>query len=236
MIPIPSRFGDLIVIGSEYAPHGSAPHAGRVLLTILTCDWKISTCSPPIASGSWNITATAVFIPAVASTGARPRAISSNAILPGCALSMPTRYHSKHAIRGPTYLNCKARYMADDCVNICGDYHIIMSSKGRTLRVLAKGGMNIQSGDPVELVLYTGERLSDAKVELVQKPMDRFSTMNEPFCRNKAWTPGLKSGRGLSKAYAIILDREVNIAARWCYLFRQPNGQRLCCERLRLRF
>ena len=48
--------------------------------------------------------------------------------------------------------------MGDDCVNICGDYHMIMASQGRQLRVVAKHSMNIQSGDPVELVTYDGLR------------------------------------------------------------------------------
>lgn len=53
-------------------------------------------------------------------------------------------FHSKHAVKGPPYLECAARFMGDDCVNICGDYHLIMSSHGRELRVLAKHDMNIQ--------------------------------------------------------------------------------------------
>jgi hypothetical protein len=37
--------------------------------------------------------------------------------------------------------------MADDAVNINGDYHLVMATEGRELRVLAKHGMNIEPGD-----------------------------------------------------------------------------------------
>ena len=62
-------------------------------------------------------------------------------------------FHSKHAVKGPAYVECTARFMGDDCINICGDYHMIMASCGKQLRVLAKHAMNIQPGDPVELVI-----------------------------------------------------------------------------------
>jgi hypothetical protein len=29
-------------------------------------------------------------------------------------------YHSKHAVKGPAYIECTARFMGDDCINIRG--------------------------------------------------------------------------------------------------------------------
>ena len=46
--------------------------------------------------------------------------------------------------------------MGDDCVNICGDYHLVTSATDTQLRVLAKQGMDIVKGDLVELELRAG--------------------------------------------------------------------------------
>jgi hypothetical protein len=206
----PEQVGDLIVIGSEYAPHGSAAHAvecsssGNVRLENIelfasncfgfleyNCDGgvyahcQVDRRSPeddPIKRAS-------------------PRLRSLNA----------DAYHSKHASKGPSYLECTARFMGDDCINICGDYHMIMSSQGQELRVLAKGNMNIQPGDPVELVLYTGERLPDAKAVSIQ-PAGSILEDERAFLARQNLDAGLKSARGLRKAFIVSLDREVSIS------------------------
>jgi hypothetical protein len=206
----PEQVGDLIVIGSEYAPHGSAAHAvecsssGNVRLENIelfasncfgfleyNCDGgvyahcQVDRRSPeddPIKRAS-------------------PRLRSLNA----------DAYHSKHASKGPSYLECMARFMGDDCINICGDYHMIMSSQGQELRVLAKGNMNIQPGDPVELVLYTGERLPDAKAVSIQ-PAGSILEDERAFLAKQNLDAGLKSARGLRKAFIVSLDREVSIS------------------------
>ncbi|MGO8925549.1 MAG: hypothetical protein ACLQU3_01305 [Limisphaerales bacterium] len=61
-----------------------------------------------------------------------------------------------------------------------------MSSQGRELRVLAKGNMNIQPGDPLELVLYTGGRLPDAKAVSVQ-PAGAILEDKRAFLANRTW-------------------------------------------------
>ena len=98
--------------------------------------------------------------------------------------------------------------MGDDCINICGDYHMIMASQGRSLRVLAKGQMNIQPGDPVELVLYSGERLPDA-VAVAVEPSGSIRDDEKAFLARQALDANLKSARGLGNAFTIALDREV---------------------------
>jgi len=40
---------------------------------------------------------------------------------------------------------------------------MIMATQGKELRVLSKHNMNIQPGDPVELVSYDGQRLPKRK-------------------------------------------------------------------------
>jgi len=73
-------------------------------------------------------------------------------------------FHSKHAVRGPQLIGCTAKYQGDDCVNICGEYYMVMGSNQNTIRMLSRHKSNISINDSVELVSYTGERLADAKV------------------------------------------------------------------------
>ena len=77
-------------------------------------------------------------------------------------------FHSKHAVRGPQIISCTAKYQGDDCVNICGEYYMVMGSSQNTIRMLSRHKSNISVGDSVELVSYTGERLADAKVLAMQ--------------------------------------------------------------------
>ena len=163
----PEHAGDLIVIGSEYSPHGSAAHAvecsSNANVRLENIDLFASNCFGFLeydCDGSvyshCRIDRRSPADDPVRRASPRLRSLNADA------------YHSKQAIRGPSYLSCEARFMGDDCINICGDYHLIVSSQGRQLHVLAKGSMNIQPGDPVELVRYTGERLPDARAVSIQ--------------------------------------------------------------------
>jgi hypothetical protein len=212
----PEQVGDLIVIASAYAPHGSAPHGvecdSNVNVRLENIDLFASNCFGFIELDCdcsvyerCRIDRRSPPDDPVKRASPRLRSLDADA------------YHSKHAIKGPSYLECTARFMADDCINICGDYHMIMSSQGKELRVLAKGNMNIRPGDPVELVLYTGERLPDAKAVSVQ-PAGAVLEDERAFLAKQSMEGGLKSGRGLSRAFTISLDREVTI----------PRGGILC--------
>jgi hypothetical protein len=209
------QVGDLIVISSEYAPHGSIPHtiecSNSVHVRLENIDLFASNCFGFL---EYNCDGS-VYLrcridrrsPAEDFVKREPRLRSLDA----------DAYHSKHAIKGPSYIECTARFMGDDCINICGDYHMIMSSQGRELRVLAKGNMNIQPCDPVEIVLYTGERLPDAKVVSVQ-PAGEILDDERAFLAKQNLDAGLKNARGLGKAFIVTLDREVAI----------PRGGVLC--------
>ena len=212
----PEQVGDLIVIGSEYAPHGSIPHAvecsrnvnvrlEEVALFASNCFGFLEYDCDGSVYARCRIDRRSPEDDPVKRASPRLRSLDADA------------YHSKHAIKGPSYLECTARFMGDDCINICGDYHMIMSSQGKELRVLAKGNMNIQPGDPVELVLYTGERLPDAKAVSVQ-PAGVILESERAFLAQQNLDAGLKSGRGLGKAFTVTLDREVAI----------PRGGVLC--------
>ena len=206
----PEQVGDLIVIGSESAPHGSAAHA-------IECSQSVNLRLESIALFASNcfgfleydcdgstyfrcrVDRRSAADDFVKRADVRLRSLNADA------------YHSKHAIKGPAYIECAARFMGDDCVNINGDYHMIMASEGRELRVLAKGSMNIRLGDPVELVSYDGQRLPDAKAVAVQ-PNGSVRDDERDFLSRQRMDAGLKAARGaLSQAYVISLDREVHV-------------------------
>ena len=119
-------------------------------------------------------------------------------------------FHSKHAIRGPQLLNCTAKFMDDDAVNICGEYYMVLGSIGRSVRVVAPKGVNIKPGHGVELFTYTGIRLPDARVQAVVA-----SGMVQPdesaFIKAQYMNAGAReSFASLSaRCWVLTLDREV---------------------------
>lgn len=207
----PEQVGDLIVIGSEYAPHGSAAHAiecsHNVNVRLENIDLFASNCFGFIETDCEGSTYYRCRVDrrseeadSVRRAESRLRSLNADA------------FHSINAIKGPAYLQCRAQFMGDDAINIHGDYHLITASSGRELRVLAKRDLTIEPGDPVELVLYSGERLPDAKV-VALKWAGTIQDDERTFVSQQKMDEGLKNFRNgsLSKAYILTLDREVNI-------------------------
>jgi parallel beta-helix repeat protein len=204
----PEQVGDLIVIGAEFAPHGSAAHAvecsRNVKVRLENIDLFASNCFGFLeyeCDGSVYYRCRIDRRPAAQDPFQRadPRLRSLDA----------DAYHSKHATAGPSYIECTARFMGDDCVNICGDYHLVMAVQGKSLRVLAKGNMNIQPGDPVELVDYDGLRLPDAKAVSIQAAGGILEE-ERAFLSRQSMNADLKAAKGaLTKAYTVTVDREV---------------------------
>jgi hypothetical protein len=205
------EIGDTIVIGSEHAPGGQIPHAvclERCESVVLECvALYASNCFGFLESECVRTTYRKCVIdrrPSDTDLKKRgsPRARSLNA----------DAYHSKHAVVGPTYTGCTARFQGDDCVAINGDYHMIMKAGGRVLRVLAKRKLDIRPGDPVELVSYTGARLPDAKAVSVE-PDGRFRPEEDAFIRKQHLDANLKTRRNpfFARAYRVTLDREVDL-------------------------
>lgn len=118
-------------------------------------------------------------------------------------------FHSKFATVGPQIIDCKALYMDDDAVNICGDYHLVMKSEGARLRVLAKHDMNIQPGDPLEIMTYDGRRLPEATVISVERN-DRISEQELIFLSQQHMDEGLKRGASRN-IYEVIISRPINL-------------------------
>ncbi len=220
----PEQVGDSIVIGSEYAPHGSAAHAvecdDSVNVRLERIDLFASNCFGFIESGcDGNVYYKCRIDRRNASEDFAKRGDPRLRSLDADA------FHSNDATKGPSYLACVAKFMGDDCINIHGAYHLITRCEGAKLRVLAKGHMNIQPGDPVELVLYDGQRLPDAKVLSVQ-PAGAILDDERAFLSRQDMEADLKSGRILRDPYTITLDREVTMMAGSviCAANRVGNG------------
>lgn len=207
----PEQVGDLVVIGAEYAPHGNAGHAvecnGNVNVRLEDIALYASNCFGFLESNCDGSTYYRCKIdrrPAaddpVRRADPRLRSLDADA------------YHSNQAVKGPAYIECTARFMGDDCINIHGDYHMVMESQGKHLRVLAKGRMDVKPGDSLELVLYTGLRLPDAKV-LAIEPNGTILDEERAFLARQHLNEDLRTAHGgaLHAAYAITLDREVEI-------------------------
>lgn len=219
------QVGDLIVIGSETGPHGSIAHAVECSrnenVKLQDIDLFASNCFGFLETDCDASTYERCRIdrrPAGTEIAERadPRLRSLDA----------DAFHSKRAMHGPSYISCTARYMADDCVNICGDYHMIMSSDKTKLRVLAKHDMDSRPGDPVELVSYTGARLPDATAVSVEAAGEILAG-ERSFLSRQRMDAGLKQAKGaLEKAYIIILDRPVELPAGSviCSANRVGNG------------
>ena len=221
----PEQIGDLIVIGSEFAPHGSVPHAIECSLNVKVRLERIALfASNCFGFLEYGCDGSEYFRCRIGRRSpdddpvrrADPRLRSLNA----------DAFHSKHAIKGPAYIECAARFMGDDCVNICGDYHMVMGSQGRELRVLAKHEMNIQTGDPVELVAYDGQRLADAKVVSIQ-PDGAIRDEERAFLLKHRMNESLRTSTGaLNKAFRVSLDRgtRMEMGGVICAANRVGNG------------
>ena len=204
------QVGDIVVIAASHAPGGSAGHAvecsGSRHLVLEDVSVHASNCfgflEHDCESNTYRRCRYDRRSPQTDLVAREPRIRSGNA----------DAFHSKHAIVGPRYLECVARFMGDDAVNICGDYHLIMGGEGRTLRVLAKHGMNLRAGDPVELVAFDGRRLPDAVVVDI-RDAEPVSPDEAAWLKPQRMDERLRTNAGglLSKGYEVKLDRDVDL-------------------------
>ena len=202
------QVGDIVVIGTTDAPGGRNAHAvvvegcQNVRLERLTL--YASNCFGFLEYDCDGTTYERCVLdrrPAASDPVVRadPRIRSTNA----------DAFHSKYAVKGPRLLGCVAQYQGDDCRNICGDYHLVTACQGRVLRVLAKHRMNIEAGDPVEVVSYDGRRLPDATAVSVERA-GRITDEERAFLAKQRMDEGLRS-RACTDAYTVTLDRDAEL-------------------------
>jgi hypothetical protein len=205
------EIGDILVTNSNHAPGGRVPHAivtdGSSGVVLEDIRLYASTCFSYL---EYNCDGTTY---RRCSIDRRPpkedlvprgykRLRSSNA----------DAFHSKHARRGPQLIGCTAKWMGDDCVNICGEYYMVMESRSNTVRIVTTHETNLAVGDPVELVAYAGERLPDAKVMAITTA-GVINGGEIRFLAAQHMDEGIKTGlsQPTSRAYAITLDREIEL-------------------------
>jgi hypothetical protein len=213
----PEQIGDIIVIGAEYAPDGSIPHA-------VTLDYSTGTSLENVTVFASNCFGFIEFgcsgsvyshcridrCPPAEDIARRsdPRIRSLDA----------DAYHSGGAAKGPSYLNCSAKFMGDDCVNIHGSYNMVTSREGSVLRVLVKDDIYVP-GEPVELLTYSGERLPDAVVTKVE-PDGKITDAEREFLSKQQMDAGLRT-QWTPNAYKVTLDRNTDL----------PMGSLICSSR-----
>lgn len=215
------EIGDILVTNSSTAPGGSAAHA---ILTSHSKDVVLedirlyaSNCFSYLEHDCDGTTYRRCSIDRrPLAEDLQPRGLrrlrSSNA----------DAFHSKHALRGPQIIGCTAKYQGDDCVNICGEYYMIMASHQATIRILTRRPSNIAVGDTVELVSYTGERIKDAKVLAIAAD-GNVTAEEQAFLLAQRMNQGTKDGlaKPNTEGWRLTLDRPVEL----------PRGSVVCSTR-----
>lgn len=191
------RVGDQVVVGTRDAPGGFLPHAvfcNRSTATVLE---NITLFTSPVFGFFETHCDGSIYRNCkIDRKGDRLRSLNADA------------FHSKFAKKGPQIIGCKAMWQGDDCVNICGAYHLVAQADGDTLRVLAKQEMDIEPGDPVELITVNGQRLPNATVlSVIRSGKTRPKEAKELRKLNL-----LARVRGfLKESYEIKLNRKVDL-------------------------
>lgn len=216
------QVGDLIVIGSEKVFGGALPHA----LVAENCRNLELDKITLYASNSFGFLETDCDRTVYRDCRIGRRSPDSDPIVreqPRLRSLNADAYHSKFAVHGPRLLNCSASYQGDDAVNINGSYHLITSASQEILHVLAKSGMDIRAGDPVELVDRSGAVIGEAKVRSVRP--DGMITADEKALVEKL--PILEQVRSLlGKRFIIELDQKIDLepGSIICSRNRMGNG------------
>ncbi len=200
--------GDILVTNSSTAPGGSIAHAvvcdNNVNVTLSNISLYASNCFGFLENGCEGTVYRQCIIDRRAlDEDIKPRGLKRLRSLDADA------FHSKHAIIGPSLINCVAHFQGDDCVNICGDYHMVMASNGTKLRVLAKHDLNIVPGDPLEIVTYAGVRLPEGKAVSINK-IGEISIDELTFLSRQRMNDYFKGG-GSRQIYEVEIDRPIDL-------------------------
>jgi len=214
----PEKIGDIVVIGCTYSPNGELPHA----ICATNCNRLRLENVTVHASNYFGF----LELNSEASTFLRCR-VDRRPLATDIKLREDPRirslnadaFHSKNARIGPSIVDCFSRYNGDDSVNICGDYHLIVSATDWVmtdkdnycyceLRVLAKNNdgnsINVRTGDSVELTVYNGERFRDNPVVTSVLPDGEITEKEFEFVKRQSIDNAIKN-EGLKQAFRIQL-------------------------------
>jgi len=203
----PEQIGDLVAVGAESAPGGVVPHAVTLYRSSNTrlVDIRLwaSNCFGFLENqcqGSTYLRCRIDRRPPADDPIKRgsPRLRSLNA----------DAFHSIEAARGPQIVDCTAKFMGDDAVNIHGFYSMVTACKGPQLRVLHDGAAPAK-GDRVELLTGEGARLPDAVVVESRPDADITPAERAYLIGLPMHEPYRKSG--LTHGTVVVLDRSVDL-------------------------
>lgn len=217
--------GDLVVIGCKSSPDGELPHAvlsRRCMnLALEEVDVLASNCFAFL-----EVECSGTRYKGCRVKKQDPQSDSVQGRVPRLRSANADAFHSKFASSGPRIIECYAHHHGDDCVNICGDYHLVTSSEGAKLRVLAKHAMDIDEGDFVELATFDGGALPDAKVMTI-RPLGGANDRERSFVRHANLQRSFKEQeRGaLTEAYELTLDRDVSLSLGSMIASRRRQGR-----------
>lgn len=215
------QVGDLFVMDVEYKPNGTEPHAIESdhckNMRLENMAVYASNCFGYLEHNGDNNTYYRCQLdrrpPQTDLLKREPRLRSTNA----------DAFHSKFAVKGPSLIECSAKYQGDDCVNICGAYHMVTAAHGAELRVLANKGL-FGAGESVELLTYEGARLPDAKVVSV-KPDGKINDEEKAFRLKQRMNEEIRTRPNVD-AFIVTLDRPVELpmGSLICSTSRVGNG------------
>lgn len=136
----------------------------------------------------------------------RPRAVPRMRSLDADA------FHAKHAVRGPRYLDCVARFMGDDCVAINGDHYLVTECAAGTARVLAKEAMRIRVGGTVEVTTVAGRHATAPRVLRVA-PAGGITAAEQEYVRGLKIDDRMQRNMAgmLATAYEVTLDEPLDL-------------------------
>ena len=124
-------------------------------------------------------------------------------------------FHSVGAVRGPSLIGCTARFQGDDCVNIHGQYDMVLAATGKELRVMAaRGALSLEPGDPAEFLPYEGARPPDAVAVKIEPAAPETET-EIAFAARQRMDEGLHRhfSDGKARVFTLTLDRAVALPA-----------------------
>jgi hypothetical protein len=144
------QLGDVVVVGAKYITGKFRPHAILTEYSENTVLQDITLyASPSFGFFEEHCKSTTYLRCVVDRREGRMRSLNADA------------FHSKFATVGPRIEDSKAMWQGDDCLNICGSYHLVTGSDGDYIRVISKRGLDIQAGDLLEVVHLDGHRMAD---------------------------------------------------------------------------
>ena len=121
-------------------------------------------------------------------------------------------FHCKDGRIGPRILNCIAKYMGDDGVNVSGMYSLVTASKGDELRILVPFDLIMTPGDMLEIMTIDGKKVPEVKV-LSIVPDGTITSEEAEFVSKADFVEFYRNPQSpcLKKAYRLKLDRSISL-------------------------